>query len=639
MKHILGFAVLGAVIALPVQANETLKIVYPPDNHETTAAQIFFIGTAPPQGEVTVNGQAIANRSPAGHFAPTFPLQLGENTFVFRYQNQTLTKKATRIPTGVSLPTGVSFAKDSLTPATNVARQPGEPICFSAVAPPNAQVAVILARQTIPLAPQTQEVALPPNSAVLTQTTQPTASQRPGLYQGCMTATQPGNLGKPRFQLRKDGKTIHQEGAGTIEILAANDHQGSGASARIQATQFAVAEVTVDQGVARTGPSTDHSRLTPLPKGTRAGVTGREGDWLRLDYGGWINQKETQGFNSPTPAQTIIRGLRSRQVPGWTEVIFPLQTPVPVTVDQRQRTFTLTLHNTTAQTDTIYLDNDPVISRLDWQQVSPTQARYTFNLKPAQQWGYKLRYEGTSLVLSLRHPPETPRPDRVGQRSRPPAPGTLTYGNTIRTGTVVPPLAGMKILLDPGHGSENDLGARGPTGYPEKDVALVISKLVREQLIKRGATVVMTREGDQDLYPQDRVDVINKTEPNLVLSLHYNALPDEGDALNTRGIGAFWYHTQGHSLATFLHDYLVQKLGQPSYGVFWNNLALTRPTVAPAVLMELGFMINPLEFEWITNPQEQQKLAAAMADGVVEWTRLQQLESRGLNLPRQGLSE
>jgi len=32
--------------------------------------------------------------------------------------------------------------------------------------------------------------------------------------------------------------------------------------------------------------------------------------------------------------------------------------------------------------------------------------------------------------------------------------------------------------------------------------------------------------------------------------------------------------------------------------VFWNNLALTRPSVAPAVLLELGFMINPVEFEW-----------------------------------------
>jgi len=180
-------------------------------------------------------------------------------------------------------------------------------------------------------------------------------------------------------------------------------------------------------------------------------------------------------------------------------------------------------------------------------------------------------------------------------------------------------LQGITILLDPGHGSENDLGARGPTGYPEKDVNLVVSTLLRDELIERGATVVMTREGDDDLYPGDRVDIINELEPDLALSIHYNALPDSGDAVNTAGIGTFWYHPQAHSLAVFLHNYLVDTLDRPSYGVFWNNLALTRPTVAPAVLLELGFMINPDEFEWITDPNSQRQLADALADGIVAW--------------------
>jgi N-acetylmuramoyl-L-alanine amidase len=105
------------------------------------------------------------------------------------------------------------------------------------------------------------------------------------------------------------------------------------------------------------------------------------------------------------PPLSLIRSIRARKVEGATEVIFPLQVPVPVSVQQGDRTFTLTLYNTTAQTDTIRLDDDPVISRLDWQQVAPGQLQYTFNLKSQQQWGYNLRYEGTSLVLSLRHPP------------------------------------------------------------------------------------------------------------------------------------------------------------------------------------------------------------------------------------------
>jgi N-acetylmuramoyl-L-alanine amidase len=30
-------------------------------------------------------------------------------------------------------------------------------------------------------------------------------------------------------------------------------------------------------------------------------------------------------------------------------------------------------------------------------------------------------------------------------------------------------------------------------------------------------------------------------------------------------------------------------------------------------------MSNPVEFEWVTNPQEQPKLAEAIADGITEW--------------------
>jgi N-acetylmuramoyl-L-alanine amidase len=150
-------------------------------------------------------------------------------------------------------------------------------------------------------------------------------------------------------------------------------------------------------------------------------------------------------------------------------------------------------------------------------------------------------------------------------------------------------------------------------------VNLVVSNLLRAELEDRGATVVMTREGDDDLYPSDRVDIINQVEPTLALSIHYNALPDAGDALNTAGIGMFWYNAQAHDLSEFLHNTLVQDLDRPSYGVYWNNLALTRPTVAPSVLLELGFMINPDEFEWITDPSAQAELAAELADAIAQW--------------------
>ncbi|MFM6408405.1 MAG: N-acetylmuramoyl-L-alanine amidase, partial [Microcystis sp.] len=122
------------------------------------------------------------------------------------------------------------------------------------------------------------------------------------------------------------------------------------------------------------------------------------------------------------------------------------------------------------------------------------------------------------------------------------------------------------ILLDPGHGGK-ETGAVGPTGYTEKEINLLMSKLIKRELEKLGATVYLTRETDIELSLPARVEMINNLQPTLALSVHYNALPDDGDALNTQGIGIFWYHPQAADLSVFLHDYLTKNLNRPSYGV------------------------------------------------------------------------
>ncbi|MEH2181484.1 N-acetylmuramoyl-L-alanine amidase [Nostoc sp.] len=579
MKKLLGLVILGFILSSSIAlAQPSLIVVFPQTNYQTSAQKIFFLGTAPPDGQVLINSKPIT-RSKAGHFSPSFPLQLGENLFTVRRQNQELKIKVIRLNASPELPQGVAFAKDSLTPAVDIARLPGEVICFGAIAPPNANVSVNLANQTIPLSSQPQQAELPSNLAALTGQNQPHAQSSVGDYKGCTTVATAADLGKPQFQLTLNGKTITQPGTGKIEILSR--------------AQLPVFEVTVESGVARTGPSTDYSRLTPLPKGTRATVTGREGEWLRLDYGAWINSKEARILPGAIPPQTIIRSVGYRQLPGATKIVFPLQVPVPVSVQQSEGAFALTLYNTTAQTDIIRLDDDPLISRLDWQQEALGQVKYTFNLKKAQQWGYKLRYDGTTLVLTLRHPPK--------------------IGNTRRK-----PLANFKIVLDPGHGGK-ETGASGPTGYLEKDLNLVVSKLLQDELVKQGATVVMTREDDKELSLAERQAIISKEEPCIAISIHHNSLPDDGDAEKIKGFAAFWYQPQAHNLAMFLHNYVVKKIGKPSYGVFWDNLALTRPTAAPSVLLELGFMSNPDEFEQIVNPEVQKKTANAIAQGITEW--------------------
>lgn len=561
----------------PSWGDRPLQVVYPPREHRTTAAQIFFIGTANPNIPVHLNGNLVQQRSPAGHFSPSIPLQWGNNQITLQAGEQTLTFQIYREalePDGLTTAAGFRI----LEPTTSLARQPGEPICFAALGNPGDRLQVEVSSTTVDLLPIDGSGILAPNTAALIDQTTVYATPTQ-TYRGCTSFSAPGSYGQIRWHQGQGANRQTIDPDTTLDIL--NPAQLSG-----------IRVMRLEGGIARTGPGTDYSRLTPLPPGTRAQVTGRTGDWLRLDYGAWIRASETQSLPLATPTQAKIRSIIARPQSGWTEVTFPLESPVPVTIDQGDRQFTLTLHNTTAQTDVIRLDPDPVIQRLDWAQVSPTQVQYRFQLQSQQQWGYKLRYEGNQLILGLRHPPQV-----LGKQS----------------------LQGIKILLDPGHGGPEDLGARGPDGTPEKDIALLLSQRLAKDLEQRGATVILTREEDIDLGLLERVALIEENEPTLVLSIHYNALPDAGDVWNTQGIGTFWYHSQSHSLAIFLEEYLSHRLNRPRYGVFWNNLALTRPTVAPAVLLELGFMINPEEFEWIIDPQAQAALSRTLAQGIQEW--------------------
>ena len=605
MKRFLGLAVFTDILmmgsmmgtCLSARAESTLSVVYPPPKHETVAEKIFFIGTASPQEPVFINGKEIDDRSKSGHFAPSLPLEVGENVFVIRQQESEVELKIIRLDSQPQIPDKLTFADDSLAPAVDLARLPNETVCLSAIAPPDAKVSAQIGRSKILLMPQIDFVELPGNSAVLTSEIPSENQQNIGQYKGCTVLETPRNYGKAIFTLEQDGQTVTKQSQGNIQILSPKD--------------IRVVEITADMGAARTGASTNHSRLTPLPQGTKARVTGIEGEWLRLDYGAWIKAAETKPVAGNIPPESIIRGIIARQKPAATEIIFPLQIPVPVEIKQQEDSITLSLHNTTAQTDTIRLDADPVIKRLDWQQVSATQIDYTFELRDQQQWGYDLRYEGANLVFSLRHPPKISTVPLGALDNR-------EIGRSIVSNEMQQPLKNIEILLDPGHGGE-ELGAKGPTGYPEKEINLIIAKLVEAELTKLGAKVYLTREKDQDLSLKERMTMIDRLKPDLAISIHYNALPDSGDAEKTKGISTFWYNTQAHAPAMFLHNYLVTELNRPDAGTFWNNLALTRPHTAPSILLELGFMINPEEFEWITNKQEQQKLAKTLAAGIKEW--------------------
>ncbi len=602
---ILGSITISCLAATSVIASESLYVSYPPADYQTAADRIFVIGSAPSEGQVSIDNKPVP-RSQKGHFASVFNLKVGKNTFNINYKGERKTIVVTRSSGTTTPPPQDNFVTNSLEPQGDIARMPGELVCFGASAPTKAKVRVNISGQDIKLQEQTQQVELPDNKAALIDNNQPQALYGAGQYLGCAIASAAADLGKPTYKLEVNTpapQTVAQTPTAQVQTPTppAVSQTAPGKVQILSPVNLDIAEVKVDSGITRTGAGANFSRLTPLPKGTRASITARQtadnngkiANWVRLDYGAWILADQvniTSGI--AIPPKTIVKSVMSKDRLGATDITFPLQVAVPISIEQNLNTFTLTLYNTTAQTDIIRFNDNPIVSGLNWKQTAPGVVQYVFNLKSQQQWGYKLRYEGSSLVLSLRHPPKLSQ--IVGK-----------------------PLTGMKILLDPGHGGK-DSGALGPNGYSEKDANLYASKLLANELSMRGASVYLSREADKFIELDDRKTIIDNLEPTLSLSIHHNSLPDGGNP-DTKGFSTFWYHPQAQSLAMYLHNYVVKDTGRPAYGVFWDNLALARPSSSPSVLLEWGFMSNPSEFELIANPLEQQKMARSIANGITQW--------------------
>ncbi len=153
----------------------------------------------------------------------------------------------------------------------------------------------------------------------------------------------------------------------------------------------------------------------------------------------------------------------------------------------------------------------------------------------------------------------------------------------------------------------------------EKDINLKISKFLEEELVSRGAKVVMTRDDDRTLGLRERVDAANEKGAAVLVSIHGNALPDNADPNKRRGTSVFYYYEQAKPLAQSILNAMTSQLGLPDDGVRQASFALVRNTDAPSVLIEVGYMINPVDNALMVDEAFQQRAAKAIADGIGDY--------------------
>ena len=174
------------------------------------------------------------------------------------------------------------------------------------------------------------------------------------------------------------------------------------------------------------------------------------------------------------------------------------------------------------------------------------------------------------------------------------------------------------ICIDPGHGGTSSGAVLGER--QEKDDNLRLSLLVRDILVERGYTVVMTRNGDTDVSLEDRCKIANKAKASLFVSIHRNS----SDSAGARGM-EMWVHSQNPTDDVLLAQNILDSL--EAVGISSNrgihrgyrdgatmNYYINRHTKMTSVLAEIGFISN--ENDNKANDENIEKYAKAIADGI-----------------------
>lgn len=177
-------------------------------------------------------------------------------------------------------------------------------------------------------------------------------------------------------------------------------------------------------------------------------------------------------------------------------------------------------------------------------------------------------------------------------------------------------LAGKVIVLDPGHGG-NDNGATGSSfATLEKTINLQVALMLRNQLESAGAKVIMTRADDSRLTLQQRVDIAVQNKADIFVSIHHNTHPNS----ETNGTIVFYYSNGNSSkLASLVQNEIVKTANYKDLNARFGNYFVLRENPIPSILVEIGFLSNYNEEIRLRSEKQQQLAAEGIYKGIVQY--------------------
>jgi N-acetylmuramoyl-L-alanine amidase len=171
------------------------------------------------------------------------------------------------------------------------------------------------------------------------------------------------------------------------------------------------------------------------------------------------------------------------------------------------------------------------------------------------------------------------------------------------------------VVVDPGHGG-GDPGAVGIGGIHEADIVLDVAQQVASLLEKQGVQAVLTRQDDREVELEPRVDLADRLNADLFVSIHANSIDLSRPDVN--GLETYYYDSGG-ALATSIHNSVVNATGMPDRGIRQARFYVLTETSMPAVLVEIGFVTGRDDAARFNSATSRSQIAAAIVQGILRY--------------------
>ncbi len=186
------------------------------------------------------------------------------------------------------------------------------------------------------------------------------------------------------------------------------------------------------------------------------------------------------------------------------------------------------------------------------------------------------------------------------------------------------------VVLDAGHGGRDNGVIGVKSGMKEKELNLIIVKMVEEHLTKAGVKVVLTRKNDDALYGnvkshfkiedmKKRKEIINSAMPDAVISIHMNKFPSDA---SRRGAQTFFENmsvgskTLAESLQASLNTLNKEHVGR-EFPALKGDYYILKCSRFPSAIAECGFLSNPEEDMLLQQKDYRKKIAYQIASGIL----------------------